>query len=96
MVNQFFTITGDNAANKSAIVTSIEHKFNGLNIPWPTSSRYYRCACHVINLVAKDFLSHMGQLSNEDYEFFDDYLAVHHAPIEDSDDDEPTTGRENM
>ncbi|MBW0466095.1 hypothetical protein O181_005810 [Austropuccinia psidii MF-1] len=34
----------------------------------------------------------MGQLTDEDYKYFDDYLAVHQAPIKDSEDkDAPTT-----
>ncbi|MBW0555839.1 hypothetical protein O181_095554 [Austropuccinia psidii MF-1] len=34
--------------------------------------------------VAKDFLLYMGQLTNEDYDFFDDYLAITNNSIEDS------------
>ncbi|MBW0565083.1 hypothetical protein O181_104798, partial [Austropuccinia psidii MF-1] len=49
--------------------------------------RFHRCACHVLNLVAKDFLLYMGQLTDEDYDFFDDYLAVTKNSIEDSDND---------
>ncbi|MBW0561441.1 hypothetical protein O181_101156 [Austropuccinia psidii MF-1] len=62
-----------------------------INLTWPKDERFHCCACHVLNLVAKDFLAQMSQLTNEDYFFFDDYLAVHRAPIEDSEDEESPT-----
>ncbi|MBW0548209.1 hypothetical protein O181_087924 [Austropuccinia psidii MF-1] len=34
--------------------------------------------------VAKDLLLYMGQLTNEDYDFFDDYLSITSNSIEDS------------
>ncbi|MBW0576664.1 hypothetical protein O181_116379, partial [Austropuccinia psidii MF-1] len=43
---------------------------------------------------SKDFLSHMGELTNEDYKFFDDYLSLERALIEDSKDEHPPTAQE--
>ncbi|MBW0466311.1 hypothetical protein O181_006026 [Austropuccinia psidii MF-1] len=63
----------------------MQHKFAGINITWDREQRFHQCTCHVLNLVTKDFLLYMGQLTNEDYDFFDDYLAVTKNSIEDSD-----------
>ncbi|MBW0508299.1 hypothetical protein O181_048014 [Austropuccinia psidii MF-1] len=76
------------------MVAAIERKYQGINITWPQEERFHRCACHVLNLVAKDFMAHMGQLTDEDYAFFDDYLAVRLAPIADSEDEEAPTPKE--
>ncbi|MBW0524885.1 hypothetical protein O181_064600 [Austropuccinia psidii MF-1] len=94
MLKQLFTITGDNAANNISMVAAIERKYKGINITWPQEERFHQCACHVLNLVAKDFMAHMGQLTKEDYTFFDDYLAIHLAPIADSKDEEAPTPKE--
>ncbi|MBW0519015.1 hypothetical protein O181_058730, partial [Austropuccinia psidii MF-1] len=92
LVHRLYSITGDNAANNSAMINALECKFQGVSITWPAEYYYHRCACHVLNLVAKEFLSFMGELTDEDYKFFDNYLVVHQAPIEDSEDeDSPTT-----
>ncbi|MBW0467306.1 hypothetical protein O181_007021 [Austropuccinia psidii MF-1] len=61
---------------------------------WESLSERGMCACHVLNLVAKDFLLHMGELTNEDYKFFDDYLFLKRAPIEDSKDEHPPMAQE--
>ncbi|MBW0548768.1 hypothetical protein O181_088483, partial [Austropuccinia psidii MF-1] len=87
MIKSLYSITGDNAANNVAMITILQQKFAGIGIRWPKEERFHRCACHVINLVAKKILAHMGQLTAEDYQFFDDYLGVRQAPIEDSDED---------
>ncbi|MBW0464617.1 hypothetical protein O181_004332 [Austropuccinia psidii MF-1] len=91
MLRRLYSITGDNAANNRTMMGCLERKFNGISLTWPKDERFHRCACHVLNLVAQDFLAQMGQLTDEDYFFFDDYLAVHHAPIEDSEDEESPT-----
>ncbi|MBW0534743.1 hypothetical protein O181_074458 [Austropuccinia psidii MF-1] len=49
--------------------------------------RFHQCSCQVLNLVAKDFLLYISQLTNEDYYFFDDYLAVTKNSIEDRNND---------
>ncbi|MBW0482300.1 hypothetical protein O181_022015, partial [Austropuccinia psidii MF-1] len=90
----FYSITGDNAANNLSMIQHPEQKYNGLNIEWPHKHRFHWCACHVINLVAKEFLSLMGKLNEEDYKFFDDYLAISRAPIDDSEDEEPLSTKE--
>ncbi|MBW0534233.1 hypothetical protein O181_073948 [Austropuccinia psidii MF-1] len=75
------SITGNNVT----LMSQMQRKFTGINITWDREQRFHQCACHVLNLVAKDFLLYMGQLTNEDYDFFDDYLAVTKNSIEDSD-----------
>ncbi|MBW0463201.1 hypothetical protein O181_002916 [Austropuccinia psidii MF-1] len=94
MVHWLYSITGDNAANNLAMAVDLERKFHGVNIKWPPNSLFHRCACHVLNLVAKDFLSHMGELTDEDYELFDDYLSLERAPIKDSEDEHPPMAQE--
>ncbi|MBW0494815.1 hypothetical protein O181_034530 [Austropuccinia psidii MF-1] len=94
MLKLLFTITGNNAANNISMVTAMELKYEGINITWPQEEHFHQCACHVLNLVAKNFMAHMGQLTEEDYTFFDDYLAVHVAPISDSKDEEAQTPKE--
>ncbi|MBW0565882.1 hypothetical protein O181_105597 [Austropuccinia psidii MF-1] len=91
MLRRLYSITGDNAANNTTMMGCLKRKFNGISLTWPKDERFHRCACHVLNLVAKDFLAQMGQLTDKDYFFFDDYLAVHRAPIEDSEDEESPT-----
>ncbi|MBW0506653.1 hypothetical protein O181_046368 [Austropuccinia psidii MF-1] len=88
MLRQLYSITGNNAANNTSMMGSLKHKFNRISLTWPKDEKFHRCACHVLNLVAKDSLAQMGQLTDEDYFFFNDYLAVHCAPIEDSEDEE--------
>ncbi|MBW0524643.1 hypothetical protein O181_064358 [Austropuccinia psidii MF-1] len=88
MLKQLSSITGDNAANNISMVAAIDQKYHGINITWPQEERFHQCACHVLNLVAKEFLAHMGELTDEDYAFFDDYLAVHLVPIANSEDEE--------
>ncbi|MBW0466675.1 hypothetical protein O181_006390 [Austropuccinia psidii MF-1] len=88
MLKLLFSITGNNAANNISMVSTFERKYHGINITWPQEECFHRCACHVLNLVSKEFLAHMGQLTDEDYAFFDDYLAVHLAPIANSKDEE--------
>ncbi|MBW0546876.1 hypothetical protein O181_086591 [Austropuccinia psidii MF-1] len=91
MLDQLYSITGDNVANNTSIMGSLKHKFNRIILKWPKDEQFNRPACQVLNLVAKDFLAQMGQLTNEDYFFFNNYLAVHCAPIEDSEDEESST-----
>ncbi|MBW0558295.1 hypothetical protein O181_098010 [Austropuccinia psidii MF-1] len=91
MLRRLYSITGDNAANNTTMMGCLERKFNGIRLTWPKDERFHCCACHVLNLVAKDFLAQMGQLTDEDSSFLDDYLAVHRAPIEDSEDEESPT-----
>ncbi|MBW0539146.1 hypothetical protein O181_078861 [Austropuccinia psidii MF-1] len=86
ILGRFYSITGDNAANNLLMIQNLKQKYNGLKIDWPHKHRFHWCACHVIHLVAKEFLSLMGELSEEDYKFFDNYLAVSRAPIDDSED----------
>ncbi|MBW0540425.1 hypothetical protein O181_080140 [Austropuccinia psidii MF-1] len=87
MIKSLYSITSDNSANNVAMITVLQQKFAGIGIRWPKEEQFHRFACHVINLVAKEFLAHMGELTDEDYQFFDDYLGVRQAPIEDSDKD---------
>ncbi|MBW0490180.1 hypothetical protein O181_029895 [Austropuccinia psidii MF-1] len=94
ILERFYSITGDNAANNLSMIQHLEQEYNGLNIEWPHKHRFHRCACHVINLVAKEFLSLMGKLNEEDYKFFNDYLAISRAPIDDSEDEEPLSAKE--
>ncbi|MBW0484806.1 hypothetical protein O181_024521 [Austropuccinia psidii MF-1] len=70
-----------------ATMSQMQCKFAGINITWDQEQRFHQCACHVLNLVAKDFLLYMGQLTDEDYDFFDDYLAITKNSIEDSNND---------
>ncbi|MBW0570596.1 hypothetical protein O181_110311 [Austropuccinia psidii MF-1] len=63
---------------------------------WDQNDCFHRCACHVLNLVAKDFLLYMGELSDDNYKFFSDYLAVDKAPIEESDTDSTPTNMDNQ
>ncbi|MBW0482299.1 hypothetical protein O181_022014 [Austropuccinia psidii MF-1] len=85
MINCLYSITGDNAANNVTMITVLQQKFSGIGIRWPKEAQSHRCACHLINIVAKEFLAHMGELTDEDYPFFDNYLGIRLVPIEDSD-----------
>ncbi|MBW0466959.1 hypothetical protein O181_006674 [Austropuccinia psidii MF-1] len=85
MIKRLYSVTGDNAANNVTLMSQMKPKFSGINMTWDREKRFHQCACHVLNLVAKDFLLYMGQLTDEDYDFFDDYLAVTKNSIEDSD-----------
>ncbi|MBW0543699.1 hypothetical protein O181_083414, partial [Austropuccinia psidii MF-1] len=91
MLRSLYSITGDNAANNTSMMGSLKRKFNGISLKWPKDEQFHHCSCHVLNLVSKDFLAQMGQLTDEDYVFLDDYLAVHRPPIEDSEDEEYPT-----
>ncbi|MBW0499769.1 hypothetical protein O181_039484 [Austropuccinia psidii MF-1] len=82
------SITGDNAANNLSIINAIQTKFNVININWPHDHKFYRRACNFLNLVAKEFLCFLGELSDDDYIFFDDSLAISRAPIDDREEDE--------
>ncbi|MBW0573678.1 hypothetical protein O181_113393 [Austropuccinia psidii MF-1] len=85
MIKQLYSITGDNAGNNNTIMGHLQHKFHGININWDRDQHYHQCACHILNLVAKDFLLYMGQLTNEDYNFFNNYLSTDKVTLEDSD-----------
>ncbi|MBW0475834.1 hypothetical protein O181_015549 [Austropuccinia psidii MF-1] len=87
MIKQLYCITGDNAANNMAMTTVLQEKFAIIGIQWPKNKRFHRCTCHVLNLVAKEFLAYMGQLTDEYYKFFDNYLGLKQAPIDDSNDE---------
>ncbi|MBW0528603.1 hypothetical protein O181_068318 [Austropuccinia psidii MF-1] len=93
MLKQLYSLTGNNAANNMAMMNQLQNKFAGINVTWHKDDRYHCCACHILNLVAKDFLNFMGELSDEDYEFFDEYLAIDKAPIEDSDNEITPTSK---
>ncbi|MBW0484223.1 hypothetical protein O181_023938 [Austropuccinia psidii MF-1] len=94
MLKQLFSITGNNSANNISMVAAIEQKYHGIITTWPQEECFHRCAFHVLNLVAKEVLDNMDQLTDEDYAFFDDYLAVQLAPIADSKDEEAPTPKE--
>ncbi|MBW0528824.1 hypothetical protein O181_068539 [Austropuccinia psidii MF-1] len=94
MLKQLYSLTGDNAANNMAMMTQLQNKFAGINFTWHKDDQYHRCACHILNLVAKDFLNFMGELSDEDYEFFNEYLAINKAPIEDSNNEITPTSKD--
>ncbi|MBW0514639.1 hypothetical protein O181_054354 [Austropuccinia psidii MF-1] len=96
IIKRIYSITGDNAANHLAMVRSLQRKYEGLNMQWDQNDLFHRCACHVLNLVAKDFLLYMGELSDDNYKFFSDYLAVDKAPIEESDTDSTPTNMDNQ
>ncbi|MBW0568037.1 hypothetical protein O181_107752 [Austropuccinia psidii MF-1] len=87
MIKGLYRITGNNAANNISMTMVLQHKFGGIGIAWPKSNRFHQCACHVINLVTKEILAYMGDLTDEDYNFFENYLGSKQALIEDSDDD---------
>ncbi|MBW0555338.1 hypothetical protein O181_095053 [Austropuccinia psidii MF-1] len=89
MIKQLYCLTGDNAANNVTMTTVLQEKFAGIGIQWPKNKRFHHCACHILNLVEKELLAYMGQLTNYDYKFFDDYLGLKQAPIEDSNDEGP-------
>ncbi|MBW0592617.1 hypothetical protein O181_132332, partial [Austropuccinia psidii MF-1] len=76
------------------MMNQLQNKLAGINVTWHIDDRYHRCACHILNLVAKDFLNFMGELSDEDYEFFDEYLAIDKAPIEDSNNEITPTSKD--
>ncbi|MBW0561677.1 hypothetical protein O181_101392 [Austropuccinia psidii MF-1] len=78
---QLYCITGDNAANNVAMTTFLQEKFAGIGIRWPKTKRFAHCTCHVCNLVAKKFLAYMGQLNNEYYKFFDNYLGLKQCEV---------------
>ncbi|MBW0519038.1 hypothetical protein O181_058753 [Austropuccinia psidii MF-1] len=67
------------------MMVHLQHKLHGINIIWDRKQRFHQCACHILNLVAKDFLLYMGQLANEDNDFFYDYLLTDKVTLEDSD-----------
>ncbi|MBW0464324.1 hypothetical protein O181_004039 [Austropuccinia psidii MF-1] len=100
MIKRLYSITGDNAANNVSMISFLHRKFAGINVDWPKDTRFHRCACHVLNLVAKDFLANMGQLTDDDYEFFDNYLGVTLATLEESEDEDyptlPSKNRNNQ
>ena len=87
MIKRLYSITGDNAGNNVTLMSQMQHKFAGINITWDREQRFHQCACHVLNLVTMDFFLYMGQLTNEDYDFFDDYLAITKNSIEDRNND---------
>ncbi|MBW0516898.1 hypothetical protein O181_056613 [Austropuccinia psidii MF-1] len=96
MIKQLYRITRDNAANNVSMISFLHWKFAGINVDCPKNTRFHRCACHILNLVAKDFLANMGQLTNDNYEFFDNYLGVTLAMLEESkDEDYPTMPSKN-
>ncbi|MBW0481691.1 hypothetical protein O181_021406 [Austropuccinia psidii MF-1] len=66
MIKQLYSITGDNAGNNNTMMGHLQHNFHGINIIWDREQHFNQCACHILNLVAKDFLLYMGQLTNED------------------------------
>ncbi|MBW0549792.1 hypothetical protein O181_089507 [Austropuccinia psidii MF-1] len=76
-----------NPVNYNFCKSIVALEFAGINITCDQEQRFHQCACHVLNLVAKDFLLYMGQLTNEDYNIFDDCLGVTKNSIEDSNND---------
>ncbi|MBW0466735.1 hypothetical protein O181_006450 [Austropuccinia psidii MF-1] len=87
MMQDLYSITGDNVANNVAMITLLQQKFVGIGIRCSKEEQFHCCSCHVINIIAKEFLAHMGELTDEDYQFFDNYLGVRQVPIADSDKD---------
>ncbi|MBW0545586.1 hypothetical protein O181_085301 [Austropuccinia psidii MF-1] len=85
MIKQLYSITGDKAGNNNMMMGHLQSKFHGINIIWDHEQCYHKCACHILNFVAKGFLLHMGQLTNEDYNFFYDYLSTNKVTLEESD-----------
>ncbi|MBW0559648.1 hypothetical protein O181_099363 [Austropuccinia psidii MF-1] len=65
MIKQLYSITGDNSGKNNTMMGHLQCKFHGININSNHKKRYYQCACHILNLVAKYFLLYMGQLTNE-------------------------------
>ncbi|MBW0491106.1 hypothetical protein O181_030821 [Austropuccinia psidii MF-1] len=97
MIKWLSSIIGDNAANNVSMISVLHRKFAGINVDWPKDTRFHQCACHVLNLVDKYFLANMGQLTNYNYEFFDNYLGVTLAMLEESkDEDCPTFPSKNL
>ncbi|MBW0474808.1 hypothetical protein O181_014523 [Austropuccinia psidii MF-1] len=84
IIKHIYSIAKNNAVENREMVLSLQSKYEGLNMQWDQKNFFLRCACHVLDLFAKDFLLYMGEPSDNNYQFFSDYLAVDKVPIEDS------------
>ncbi|MBW0533592.1 hypothetical protein O181_073307 [Austropuccinia psidii MF-1] len=78
------------------MITILQQKFVGIGIRCPKEERFNRCVCHVINLISKGFLAHIGKLTDVDYQSFDNYLGVRKEPIEESDKDAEGSNCDNQ
>lgn len=70
-VRNHFSVTGDNASSNRSMVQILANQYAKIGIKWPFESRFHGCMCHVINLVARDFLDGMGELTEEEVEAFE-------------------------
>ncbi|MBW0534420.1 hypothetical protein O181_074135, partial [Austropuccinia psidii MF-1] len=82
MMNQLYSITGDNASSNLRMATCLQAKFANVGVAWPKRERFNCCACHVLCLVAKDFLSNIHALTEDDYQYFDHYVAMDQESME--------------
>ncbi|CAH7690183.1 hypothetical protein PPACK8108_LOCUS25451 [Phakopsora pachyrhizi] len=83
ITRNIFTITADNAASNYGMMGALQKKFSAMGVKWPKSERFHQCACHVLNLMAKDFLEHLGEFTDSDYNFFDRYISTSAAELDD-------------
>ncbi|CAH7689816.1 hypothetical protein PPACK8108_LOCUS24961 [Phakopsora pachyrhizi] len=83
ITRNIFTITADNAASNYGMMGGLQKKFSTMGVKWPKSERFHQCACHVLNLMAKVFLEHLGEFTDSNYNFFDRYISTSAAELED-------------
>ncbi|MBW0460506.1 hypothetical protein O181_000221 [Austropuccinia psidii MF-1] len=79
------------------MVLSLQSKYGGLNMQWDQKNNFFHtCAYYVLNLVSKDFFLYMGELSDNNYKLFSDYLEVYKAPVEESDTNSTPANMDNQ
>ncbi|CAH7669788.1 hypothetical protein PPACK8108_LOCUS4431 [Phakopsora pachyrhizi] len=61
----------------------LQKKYSAMVVKWFKPERFHRCAGHVLNLMAKDVLEHLGQFADSDYDFFERYISTNSAELED-------------
>ncbi|MBW0572416.1 hypothetical protein O181_112131 [Austropuccinia psidii MF-1] len=64
------------------MATCLQAKFANVGVAWPKREIFNRCACHVLCLVEKDFLSNIQALTEDNYQYFDHYVAMDQESIE--------------
>ncbi|CAH7674701.1 hypothetical protein PPACK8108_LOCUS9623 [Phakopsora pachyrhizi] len=83
ITRNIFTITADNTASNYGMMGGLQKKFSAMGVKWPKSERFHQGSCHVLKLMAKDFLEHLGEFTDSDYIFFDRYISTRAAELED-------------
>ncbi|MBW0501145.1 hypothetical protein O181_040860 [Austropuccinia psidii MF-1] len=82
MMNQLYSITSNNVSSNLKMATCLQARFANVGVAWPKRERSNCCACHVLCVVAKDFLSNINALTEDNYQYFDHYVAMDQESIE--------------